>query len=37
MTRALLLLVMPLLGWSQNLQDVLNRGAQVFSQSCATG
>lgn len=37
MTRALLLLVVPLLGWSQNLQDVLNRGAQVFSQSCATG
>jgi mono/diheme cytochrome c family protein len=35
--RALLLLMLPLLGWSQSLQDVLKHGEQVFAQSCATG
>ena len=37
MRRPLLLLFVPLLGWSQSLQDALKRGEQVFSQSCATG
>jgi mono/diheme cytochrome c family protein len=37
MRRALLLLLIPALGRSQSLQEVLNRGEQVFSQSCATG
>jgi len=37
MRRALLLLLVPMLGWSQSLQDTLKRGEQVFSQSCATG
>lgn len=37
MRRGLVLLVVPVLGWSQNPQDVLKRGEQVFSQSCATG
>jgi len=37
MRRGLLLLFVPALGWCQNPQDVLKRGEQVFSQSCATG
>ncbi len=32
-----LLSFLPVLGWSQSLQDVVKRGEQVFSQSCATG
>jgi mono/diheme cytochrome c family protein len=37
MRPALLVLLVPVLGWSQTLQDTLKRGEQVFSQSCATG
>lgn len=37
MTRALLLLLIPALGWTQSLPDVVKRGEQVFAQSCATG
>ena len=36
MKRALLLLL-PVLGWGQNLQNVLKQGEQVFNKSCATG
>jgi mono/diheme cytochrome c family protein len=36
MKRALLLIV-PLLCWSQSPQDALKRGEQVFAKSCATG
>jgi mono/diheme cytochrome c family protein len=34
---AILLLLLPTLGWSQSAQDVLKRGEQVFNESCATG
>jgi mono/diheme cytochrome c family protein len=39
MRRAFLLLVVPVLAWpqSRSQNDVLQRGEQVFSQSCATG
>ncbi|MGD0955270.1 MAG: cytochrome c [Candidatus Acidiferrales bacterium] len=42
MTRSLLLLVLstlacPALAWSQNTQDVLKQGEQVFNLRCATG
>jgi len=37
MRRGLLLLFVAALGWSQTPRDVLKRGEQVFSQSCATG
>lgn len=37
MSRALLLMLLPVLGWSQSQQDPLKRGEQVFSQTCATG
>jgi mono/diheme cytochrome c family protein len=37
MMRALLVLMIPVLGWSQSLQDMLKRGERIFSQSCATG
>jgi len=35
--RAALLLLVPVLGWAQNLQNVLKQGEQVFNKSCATG
>jgi mono/diheme cytochrome c family protein len=42
MTRTLLLLIVstlacPALAWSQNTQDILKHGEQVFNRSCATG
>lgn len=37
MRRLLLLLIVPVLSWSQSLQDVLKQGEQVFAKSCATG
>jgi mono/diheme cytochrome c family protein len=38
MKRALsFIFIFPVLGWTQNLQDVLKQGAQVFIRSCATG
>ncbi len=37
MRPALLLLLVPLLAWPQSRQQALQRGAEVFSQSCATG
>ena len=37
MRRALLLLLVPVLAWSQSRQETLKRGEQVFTQSCATG
>ena len=37
MRRALLLLLVPALAWPQSRQQALQRGAEVFSQSCATG
>ena len=37
MRRLLLVLLIPALGRTQSLQDMLKRGEQVFSQSCATG
>ena len=30
-------LVLPLLGWSQDLQRVLKQGQEVFDKTCATG
>src|SRR5260370_10156227 len=35
--RAALLLLVPVLGCAQNLQNVLKQGEQVFNKSCATG
>ena len=37
MRRAILLLLLPVIGWSQSPPDALKRGEQIFSQSCATG
>jgi mono/diheme cytochrome c family protein len=37
MKRALLVLLVPVLGWSQSMSDALKRGEQVFAKSCATG
>lgn len=37
MSRAVLLLAIPVLGWSQNVQEVITHGGQVFAQTCATG
>jgi len=37
MRSTLLLLLLPVFGWSQSLPETLKHGEQVFSQSCATG
>ena len=37
MRAALLLMLLPALGWSQSVQDAIKHGEKVFGQSCATG
>ena len=37
MRPAMLVLLVPVLGWCQSLQDTVKRGEQVFAKSCATG